>query len=102
MLYQGMKPPKFIMEDGNIIIGRADFHRDLAWDTTKVQGGGWWKREDDTFIFYGASTDFGTVDLDELNQAVKDDKVYSSRAKTRSMSKFKFKFDTGTEIIDLG
>jgi len=58
-----MKSPKWIIENGVLIIAKANYHRDMAKDTTKVVGGGWWDydKETHTFLLYGLSTDFGQV-----------------------------------------
>lgn len=75
--------PKYIIEDGNLIIGKCTFHRELVEkDSKKVIGGGWfdYNKDDNSFTFYGVSTDFGGAMLENVKKAVEDKKVF-----TRSM-----------------
>lgn len=59
-----MAPPKFIIENDDelgycLVIGRVNYHKQLANNTDKVIGGGYWTKKEDTFIFEGSSEDFG-------------------------------------------
>lgn len=64
-----MQNPKFIIKDGEFILGRAEFHRDLAGKTTEgVEGGGWWHfdREKKELTLFSSSSDFGHVTQDRI------------------------------------
>lgn len=70
--------PKFIIEDGALILGKVKYHKELALDKEKVKGGGWWIREEDTFIFHGDSTDFGRASVDDIKKAIEDNRVFTN------------------------
>lgn len=75
--------PKFIIEDGRLVIGRVTYHYELIFDRadkTKVKGGGWWKKNKilNMIIFYADSDDFGKATLDDVKKCVEEKKVYSS------------------------
>jgi len=97
-----MKHPKFIIEDGNLILSKCLYHKELATDKTKVTGGGWFSFNDDTFIFYGNSHDFGEASIESIKDAIAEDKVFTNKYKRHSIAKkFKFIYDTKFEIIPL-
>lgn len=94
--------PKFIIEDGNLILGKCSFHKDLVTDKEKVQGGGWFRFKDDSFIFHGDSHEFGRAKLEDIQKAVEEDKVFTNSYLTHSIAKkHKFLYDTQSEIIEL-
>lgn len=97
-----MAYPKFIIEDGNLIIAKCTYHKQIAIIESNVQGGGWWNLKDDCFTLYGESHDFGPASLEDIKKAVKQRKVFSSPTLSRSLAdKYKFRYDSGSEIIDL-
>ncbi len=67
-----MKHPKWIIENDRLIIGKANFHFELAKDKNKVRGGGWFDYLDDEdgFLLYGSSSDFGSADHVDVAYAV--------------------------------
>lgn len=96
--------PKFIIEDDSLIMGKVNYHRDLATDKSKVKGGGWFKYDKDTntFIFYDSSFDFGKAKLEDIEECIKSDKVYLDRRKLKPVQlATNYAYDTGTEIIKL-
>lgn len=64
--------PKWIYEDGYIIIRKATYHKDIAQDPTKVKGGGMFYFHSDTksFILYGSSHDFGKANPEDIKKAI--------------------------------
>lgn len=96
--------PKYIIEDGNLIISKCVFHKDIVTDKEKVQGGGWFKLdyENRTFTFYDDSHDFGKAKLEDVKKAVLEGKVYTNNRLTHSIAtQFKFLYNTGSELIPL-
>jgi len=101
--------PKYIIETndelGNcLILGKCSFHKELATNIDLVRGGGSYKvdLENKIFTFYGESFDFGMASLEDVKKAVLEDKVFTNPYLTHSIAKqFKFKYDIGSEIIDL-
>ncbi len=96
--------PKFIIEDGCIILSKCTFHSQLVTDKTKVNGGGWFRYipTDHHFIFHGDSNDFGKAKLEDIKKCVKEGKVYRNRSKMCSIVENNiFSYDTGSEIINL-
>lgn len=99
--------PKFIIETDEsgdyLVIAKCTYHKQLAYDISKVKGGGWWSMKDDTFTLFGDSHDFGRAKLEDIEECIKKGRVYSSYLQTRSLAKdFKFKYrDQVGDIIDL-
>ena len=94
--------PKFIIEGNNLILSKVTYHRDIVTEKEKVKGGGWFKFEDDCFTFYGTSDEFGSVNVEDVKRCVKNDCVFTNYMLIYSIAnKFKFKYDTGTEIINI-
>lgn len=94
--------PKFIIEDGNLIIAKCTYHKELATIPENVKGGGWWRMNDNTITFYGESHEFGPAILEDIEKAVKQSKIFSNPSLSRSIaSKHKFQYDTQSEIIHL-
>lgn len=94
---------KFIIQGENLIMAKCQFHKQLATDIDEVKGGGAFRydKENNAFIFSGASHDFGPADLEDIKKCVKEEKVYSSSSLRRNMNKHKFFYDTQTELIAL-
>ena len=94
--------PKFIIEDGNLILSKCKLHKDLATDPEAVIGGGWWRFDGTTFIFGGESHDFGRAPFEDVKKAVEEDKVYTNPLLTHSIAnKYNFSYDIGSEIIKI-
>lgn len=102
--------PKFIIETDNqegdcLIIAKCTYHKQLATDTTKVKGGGWWTLDRDNSIFtlYGKSQEFGIAQIEDIAKCVQSKKVFSSSALFRNFTEdFKFQYKTQSgEILDL-
>ena len=95
--------PKYIVEDGSLIIGKCTFHKELAKDITKVVGGGWftYNRENNSFTFSGDSYDFGKATYEQVKDCFSNGKVFD-RGGYREMSKeHQFFYNTGTKIKPL-
>lgn len=69
--------PKFILVSdpktpltGTFVYGLVDQHRDLVRGYVKVQGGGWYDKDDrkKTITLYGSSGDYGEPRLSFLNR----------------------------------
>jgi len=87
---------KFIIEDGNLIIGKCNYHKELAFDKEKVSGGGWFifDKYIDTFTFYGESEDFGKSELEDIQKCINEGKVYTNFMCTHSITdKFNFLYE---------
>lgn len=102
---------KFIVEEIEeeglcLILGKCNFHKDLAYDATKVKGGGIWQldMETKTFTLSGSSFDFGKAKLEDLIFCVRRKKTFSNYTLLRNFSEdgfsFIYKNETG-EIIKL-
>jgi hypothetical protein len=99
--------PKFIIEDGNIIISKVVFHKEIAKDPTKVRGGGWFKWGESEegkrmLILYGESHDFGRARFEDIVECIRSGNIYGDRRMYRNISEdFEFGYATGTETIDI-
>ena len=98
------KFPKFILEDGCLILSKVSYHKELVTEKEKVRGGGWFRfdLEAKTCLLSGESHEFGRCRLEEVEKAVAEGKVYTNVYMTHSIAgDFKFRFDRGSEIVDL-
>lgn len=90
--------PKFIIEDGALIIGNVKFHKELALDKDKVKGGGWWYQNENTFTFHGDSTDFGRASVEDIKKAIKDNRVFTNPYSDDSIANdfsFEYRYECG-------
>lgn len=64
--------PKWIIEDDCLIIGKCQFHKELAIDHSKVKGGGWYHIDTDnkSITLYGSSDDFGYAHVDDIKRCL--------------------------------
>lgn len=93
--------PKFIIEDGALIIQKVTYHMDIVTDKSKCVGGGWFKYVPDskTFMFFGSSDEFGTATLEQIQECVTNNEVYKYKGKMIHISndyKFVYKHLDGT------
>ena len=86
--------PKFIIETDDelgdcLIIAKCTYHKELVTDKTKVKGGGWWSRDNDTntFTLYGDSGDFGRAIFEDIKKCVQSENVYNSPTLYRNVYK---------------
>lgn len=94
--------PKFILEDGDLIIAKCTIHKELVTDKEKVSGGGTWRKKDDTFTLFGQSQDFGPSKAEDLKKAVQEGRVYTSSARIRSIAEnYRFLYEEDGETTDL-
>lgn len=94
--------PKFIIEDGNLIIAKCKYHKQLVndKDQDKVKGGGWWKIENDTLILFGDSYEFGQATFETIKTCINKGTIFSDKYKTTNISKkYKFAYYNGIEKI---
>ena len=72
--------PKFIIQDGDLILGWVDSHFLLAnknLDEKNIVGGGWFymDQDDGTLLLYGMSIEYGTVTAEAVKEAFKTPSV---------------------------
>jgi len=94
--------PKFIIEDDCLIISKVTQHKKLVTNPENVQGGGWfrWNEDKTMMIFYGDSFEFGKASFEDIKKCVLSGNVYSNKYCTHSITdKHKFAYDTNTEIL---
>jgi len=63
---------KFIINNGNIVMGHVEYHKELLSDHTNTVGGGWWEynKEKDIMYLYSKSYDFGQAKREDVIQAI--------------------------------
>ncbi len=70
---------KFVINDGDLIIGDVDYHWQLlkGRDKSKTVGGGRWfyDKEANTIYFYGESHDYGCVSKEAFDSSFKQPSV---------------------------
>ena len=70
---------KFVINDGNLILGRVGLHSELVEhrDCSLTVGGGEWfyNNADNTMYFWGKSTTFGQVTKEQFDAAWKQPSV---------------------------
>jgi len=69
---------KYIVQDGNILLAKVQFHKQLVTNPEGVRGGGQYRLDADkmTIKFFGRSHDYGDSDFDEVSRAIAEGKVY--------------------------
>lgn len=105
-----MSFPKFIIETDDLqgdclIIGKVQYHKNLAVNFSKVKGGGWWTMNEEKTIltFWGNSQDFGRATIEDINACIQRKKVFSNPALDGDITDrfdYKYKKENGV-IIDL-
>lgn len=95
--------PKFIVENGNLIISRCTFHKELVKNIKKVQGGGWFILTKGIFILYGDSCDLGNAKFEDIKEAVERGNVFTNKDLTNSIAanEYRFIYQDKTEFIPL-
>ena len=93
--------PKFVIEDGALIISKVTYHREIVTDKAKCVGGGWFKfiSESNTFMFFGSSDEFGTASFENIQKCVTNKQVYKHKGCRGNISndyKFVYKHLDGT------
>ena len=97
-----MLNPKFIIEDGNLILSKVVYHKDMVTDMSKVKGGGWFKfdSENKMFTLYGSSDDFGRANIRDIQNCVKSNRVFTNHSLTHDISKqYTFQYEVDGSII---
>ncbi len=98
-----MLQPKFIIEDGKLILSHVTYHNNLVSDKSKVKGGGGFQYEDKIFTLFGESYEFGRASIEDIRDAIKNKQVFSDEYLLDNISEqftFKYRTDWG-KIIDL-
>jgi hypothetical protein len=98
--------PKFLIEDGDLIIRKVTYHKDIltSSDVSKVKGGGWFRVDSETMtmIFWGDSHDFGRASFEDIKSCIDSGRVFTDSLRVNNVSKkWKFKYDNHGEIINL-
>ena len=93
--------PKFVIEDGDLIIANCTYHKEIVTDTSKVIGGGFWQKVNEFYIFSGSSYEFGKAKLEDIKACIANKRVFINKSKKRNVSENGFAYDTGTEIITI-
>lgn len=93
--------PKFIVEDGKLVIEKITFHKQLVVNKDNVRGGGWFHfiPETKTILLYGSSSDFGKAKLEDVSKAVVNgwcDSLYCDG----TYNDFRFRFSTCEKLED--
>lgn len=72
-----METNKFVINDGDLILGHVEFHKELikGRDKNKTIGGGRWYVDTNIIYFYGRSVDFGRVTKEEFDAAFKQPSI---------------------------
>jgi hypothetical protein len=72
--------PKFIIQDGDLILGWVDSHfllkhKDI--DDSTIVGGGWFHMNQDegTLLLYGKSIEYGSVTAEAVKEAFKSPSI---------------------------
>ena len=96
---------KFIIEDSDedglyMVVAKCTYHKELAYDTSRVIGGGHWEFDLDKkeITLYGTSDDFGPCKFEDMEKCVRESKVFSSYIMNINLAeKFRFRyFDNNT------
>lgn len=102
-----MNAIKWIVIDGNFIMSRASFHKDMipeGSDSKPVGGGMANIREHGSHLeLFGSSFDFGRCRSVDVTDAIENDKMYSNSRCTHSIKdRFsKITFNNGVETFTL-
>ena len=64
--------PKFIIEDGCVVMMNAKYHSQIVNNQNKVTGGGWFRFDSSSnaYTFYGESHDYGKAKLEDIKECV--------------------------------
>jgi hypothetical protein len=89
--------PKFIIEDGKLILGNVKYHNDFVTDKTKVIGGGWFKLKEgeNTYILSGDSHEFGRAKMEDVNKCIISDNVFEFGSTISIAKQFTFEYRDG-------
>ncbi len=63
---------KFIINQGNLMMGHVNFHKELSSDHTTTKGGGWYHIDHDNkkVYLYDVSMDFGQAKREDVIAAI--------------------------------
>ncbi len=101
--------PKFIIETDEelgmfLVIGKATFHKHLAFKKENVIGGGWWAidRDSNTFILSDKSEDFGMAKVEDIKTCIENGHVYTDyRCENSIADKHNFSYKNLAGEIDI-
>jgi len=95
---------KYILEDNKLVMGKVAYHKELAKNVDKVQGGGMYRTDitKRTVILFGDSYKFGPPDLKALQSAIDNWKVYTSVKQNHKLdARYKISIQTAGKGIIL-
>ena len=94
---------KFIIEGDNLIMGKCNYHKELATNVDDIKGGGMFRFDEDRggFLLFGSSFDFGYAKLEDIRACIASGNVYGNSTLTRKIDNHKFFYDTQSEILTL-
>lgn len=98
------KHPKFVIVDGELIMGHVAYHKHLSDHPHRIIGGGWFRHypESKSYVFHGESFDFGPVDPRYIKQCITKNTVFRYRNNSKELIQdHTFYFDNESEIIAL-
>ncbi len=63
---------KFIINNGNLVVGNVQFHKELITNHSTTRGGGWWHldRGNGIMYLYNRSIDFGQAQREDVIKAI--------------------------------
>lgn len=99
--------PKFIIEtfpeEGDcLIISKVTFHNEMVTNKENVKGGGWFTLKNNVLTFRGQSEEFGAATIEDIQKCIELENIYTNPYLLTNISKkYTFKYDIGSEIIDL-
>ena len=70
-----MKCPKFIIQNGFLILGYVEFHHELKQNESPVNGGGWFNIKNQNLTFWKDSHDFGKPKAEDIKKCIDLGKV---------------------------
>lgn len=91
---------KFIINNGNFVLGHVEYHKELAKDHSTTKGGGYWNIDLDNKILYldDESADFGPAKKEDIVEAFKTGLFSPSLAGFKVMHKGPYSKDFETII----
>lgn len=93
--------PKFVIEDGDLIIANCTYHKEIATDVSKVKSGGFWQKVNEFYILSGESYQYGKAKIEDIKACIANKRVFIGKERKKNVSDKGFAFDTGKEIITL-
>ena len=96
-----MEHPKFIIQDGELRMGRVEIHFELAkGGDSAVVGGGYcyYDIDNDILYLYGTSIEFGQVNIDQIKESWKRPLIENSTIIFSESDSLDIAMELGTKI----